>query len=120
MSHTVIHYSVNTLPFFKLIPFTNIINPIYTSNELKNFDASFEDIGSQKAKPAEAEVNGWVGAPITLSDTRRAFKCGNIKKAAGPDAFSGQVLKLCTAQLVPMFTMIFNLSLAQSGTSQPE
>ncbi len=44
-------------------------------------------IGSQQAKTAEAEVNGWVGAPstpITLAehDVRKDFKHVNTKKAA--------------------------------------
>ena len=47
-------------------------------------------------------------------DVRRVFKHVNTKKAAGPDGISGRVLKLCADQLVPVFTMIFNLSLAQS------
>ncbi len=34
------------------------------ANELNNFYAQFEVIGSQQAKTAEAEVNGWVGAPF--------------------------------------------------------
>lgn len=45
-----------------------------------------------------------------------AFKCVNIKKTAGPDGISGWALKLCADQLVPVFTMIFNLSPAQSVT----
>lgn len=30
-----------------------------------NFYARFEVIGSQQAKTAEADVNGWMGAPFT-------------------------------------------------------
>ncbi len=53
-------------------------------------------------------MDGWVHLPHLspfLSPT---------KKAAGPDGISGWVLKLCADQLAPVFTMIFNLSLAQS------
>jgi len=38
----------------------------------------------------------------------------NTRKAAGPDGISGQVLKTCANQLAPVFTTIFNLSLAES------
>jgi len=38
----------------------------------------------------------------------------NTRKAAGPDSISGQVLKICVNQLAPVFTTIFNLSLAES------
>ncbi len=73
----------------------------------------------QVVNSAGSQDNGWVGVPstpITLSehDIRRAFKHVNTKKAAGPDGISGRVLKLCADQLAPVFTVIFNLSLAQS------
>lgn len=62
--------------------------------------------------------SAWVGAPFTpisLSecDIRRPFKPVNTKKAAGPDGISGWVLTLCADHLVPMFTVIFILSLGQ-------
>ncbi len=63
---------------------------------------------------AEAEVNGWVGepsTPITLSE--HAVRLSSMW-TAGPDSISGRGLKLCDGQPAPVFTMIFNLSLAQS------
>lgn len=78
----------------------------------------FEVVRSQQAQTAEAEFNVWVGEPFTrLSehDVKRAFKPVNTKKTAGQDDISVQVLKLCANQLVPVFTMIFNLSLSQSA-----
>lgn len=87
------------------------------ASKLNKLCARLGVIGSQQAKTAEAEVNGWVSAPSTpiiLSDqnVRRAFKRVNTKKAAGPDSISGQVLKLYADQLVPVFTMIIKMSLA--------
>jgi len=38
----------------------------------------------------------------------------NTRKTACPDGISGRVLKTCTNQLAPVFTTIFNLSLAVS------
>ena len=35
------------------------------ASELNTFNARFEAISSQHAETAEAEVNGWVGAPLT-------------------------------------------------------
>ena len=77
------------------------------ASEANNFYVHFEAIFSQQAKAAQAEVNGWVGAPFTLSehDIKRAFKHVNTKKAAGPHGISGQVLKLCADQLATVFTM---------------
>ena len=45
---------------------------------------------------------------------RRVFKGVNGKKAAGPDQIPERVLKSCADQLAPVYTMIFNTSLAQA------
>lgn len=52
--------------------------------------------------------------PITLSeyDVSKVFKHVSTKKTAAPDGISERILKLCADQLVPVFSMIFNLSLA--------
>ena len=50
---------------------------------------------------------------MTDNDVRRVFKSMNTRKAAGPDRISRRVLKTCTDQLAPPFTVIFNLSLRQ-------
>ena len=39
------------------------------------------------------------------------------RKAAGPDVIMGRVLKSCADQLAPVFTTIFNMSLANSTVS---
>ena len=51
---------------------------------------------------------------VTEHNLRRALSCVNTRKAAGPDSMSGRVLKTCANQLAPVFTTIFNLSLARS------
>ncbi|KAK0132601.1 RNA-directed DNA polymerase from mobile element jockey [Merluccius polli] len=51
---------------------------------------------------------------VTEHNVRRALSCVNTRKAAGPDGMSGRVLKTCANQLAPVFTTIFNLSLAKS------
>ena len=59
---------------------------------------------------------GESGRPLVLSehDVRRVFKQVDTRKAAGPDEIAGRVLRACADQLAPVFTVIFNLSLAQS------
>lgn len=54
--------------------------------------------------------------PLSVSehDVRRALRRVNSRKAAGPDGIPGRVLKSCADQLAPVFTSIFNLSLAHS------
>ncbi len=53
---------------------------------------------------------------ITVSEdeVRRALKRVNIRKAAGPDGITGQVLRSCAVQLAGLFTSTFNESLATS------
>ena len=51
---------------------------------------------------------------VSESDVRRVFKGVNGKKAAGPDQIPERVLKSCADQLAPVYTMIFNTSLAQA------
>lgn len=92
------------------------------ATELNNFYASSEAISRQQAKTAEPEVKGQVGAPftpITFSEhgVRRIFKHVKLNKAEGAGGISGQLLKLCADQLPQVFTIIFNLSLAQLATT---
>jgi hypothetical protein len=44
----------------------------------------------------------------------KTFEQINIHKAAGPDRFSGRVLRTCADQLSSVFTDIFNISLTES------
>lgn len=83
---------------------------------MNNFYASLETISSLWINSDKAELNELVLSVRFLSehDVRRASKHVNIKKTTGPEGVNGRVLKLLADQLVPVFTMIFNLSLAQS------
>lgn len=51
---------------------------------------------------------------ITEHAVRNTFRRVNTRKAAGPDAIPGRVLRACADQLAPVFMEIFNLSLAQA------
>lgn len=61
---------------------------MHPASEENKFCANFAAISNQQATTAEAEVNGWVGAPFTT------ITLVNTKKAAGPDDISGRLLKL--------------------------
>lgn len=50
---------------------------------------------------------------MTEHDVRRMFRSVNTKKAVGPDTITGRVLKACADQLLPVFTVMFYLSLSQ-------
>ncbi|XP_056439671.1 uncharacterized protein LOC130376804 [Gadus chalcogrammus] len=56
------------------------------------------------------------GSTLVLSthEVRLILRNINIRKAAGPDGVQGRVLKDCAAELAPVLTTIFNLSLASS------
>ena len=51
---------------------------------------------------------------VSESDVRRVFKGVNGIKAAGPDQIPERVLNSCADQLAPVYTKIFNTSLAQA------
>ena len=51
---------------------------------------------------------------IEESDVRALFQKQSSRKAGGPDGVSAPTLRHCSAQLAPVFTPIFNLSLEQS------
>ncbi|XP_041962711.1 uncharacterized protein LOC121720538 [Alosa sapidissima] len=80
------------------------------------FDQNVEDITQAHVECASVLSGPVETAFMTLSehDVRRAFRSVNTRKAAGPDGTPGRVFKTCADQLAPVFTKIFNLSLAQS------
>ena len=48
---------------------------------------------------------------LSTHEVRLILRNINIRKAAGPDGVQGRVLKDCAAELAPVLTTIFNLSL---------
>ncbi|KAG5284759.1 hypothetical protein AALO_G00030160 [Alosa alosa] len=81
------------------------LNAFYARFDMKNTDY----IGLAAACEANED------APFCVSevDVSNAFRKVNCRKATGPDGISNRVLKSCAAQLAPVFTYIFNTSLAQ-------
>ena len=49
---------------------------------------------------------------VSEDDVINVFKKAKSRKAAGPDGISGRLLKSCAHELAPVFTQIFNASLA--------
>ena len=85
-------------------------------DNLNTFFARFDTCQGAIAPGRESDGVGGSGGPLVLSehDVRRTLKLVNARKAEGPDEIAGRVLKVCADQLAPVFTAIFNLSLAQS------
>jgi len=87
------------------------------ADDLNSFFAWFE-VRNNTASGTVAEVSSIARdehiLSVTEHDVRRALMRVNTRKAAGPDGISGRVLKTCANQLAPVFTSIFNLSLAES------
>ena len=87
------------------------------AEELNSFFARY-DTASAAANASAAEPSSNIGKTCMLSisehKVRRGLRRVNNRKAAGPDGIPGRLLKSCAEQLAPVFTSIFNLSLAHS------
>jgi len=85
---------------------------------LNSFYARF-DTSHNTASGTIAEVSFIARDEHTLSvtkhDVKRALMRVNTRKVAGPDGVSRRVSKTHANQLAPVFTTIFNLSLAESA-----
>lgn len=72
---------------------------ISLAEELNYFHACFETDSRQASISLSREEGALT---MTEHDVRRAFRSGNIRKAAGSDGVTGHVLKACADQLVPV------------------
>ena len=97
------------------------LNSFYARFEASNTASAIANNNNNNnvsALASAADESSHAGAEQALSvtehDVRRALLRVNTRKAAGPDGLSGRVLKTCANQLAPVFTTIFNLSLANS------
>ena len=89
----------------------NINNVSISAGLTAGVDGAGSPAGDAAVSPTAREG---CALSVTEHEVRRAFMRVNIRKAAGPDGISGRVLRSCAVQLAPVFTTIFNLSLAQS------
>ncbi len=88
------------------------------AEELNTFYGRFECNGGGATLPSSASGSSRQSSDhvFTLSEdeVRRELRRVNVRKAAGPDGFTGRILRSCADQLAGLFTSIFNESLATS------
>ncbi|KAL2085072.1 hypothetical protein ACEWY4_018392 [Coilia grayii] len=84
-------------------------------SELNAFYACFDaqDTVDLVQAAVNCDASGDTPFCVTEIDVRNVLSKVNCKKASGPDGVSTRVLKSCAVQLAPVFTYIFNTSLAQ-------
>ncbi len=88
------------------------------AEELNTFYGRFECNGGATLPSSASESSRQSSDVYAISfsedDVRRELRRVNVRKAAGPDAITGRVLRSCADQLAGLFTSIFNESLATS------
>lgn len=82
------------------------------TEELNCFFARFE-LHQQHSSATAPPPPGSCNTPFTVKE-HEVFLTVNTRKASGPEGVHGRVLRECTYQLAPIFTRIFNQSLAQA------
>ena len=77
-------------------------------NQLNQFYSRFDR--DNNTVPVYQPIEESTPPPLTVSEheVRRCFYRVNVNKAAGPDAIKPKLLKLCSSELSPIFTFIFN------------
>ena len=106
------------------VKLANELNVFYTRFELPSIDGpqplppappSPEPDERQTPLEPAAGQSQHQAAPLSIEekDVLRLFTRQNVRKAGGPDGISPATLKHCARQLAPVFTGIFNESLAQ-------
>ena len=87
--------------------------PASLLDELNSFFVRFEAHNMDPlGLPAARRPPDAADLQVTETDVRKTFSRVNGRKSAGPDGIPSRVLKTCYAQLAPVFTDIFNLSLS--------
>ncbi|XP_024121111.1 uncharacterized protein LOC112142095 [Oryzias melastigma] len=86
---------------------------ITLAEDLNIFFARF-DVTTQQAPQLHPTAHNSTVLVLDEHEVRRTLRAVNPRKAAGPDGVPGRVLRDCADQLTPVFTKIFNRSLAQS------
>lgn len=82
-------------------------------NELNDFFCRFEtEVTEPVAFIEDDDMHS--GFTIVQADVQRVLSRTKVRKAPGPDKIPPRVLKLCSQQLAPVLTDLFNMSLRQS------
>ena len=85
--------------------------PLYQMNSMHLMHASIRTTPCRAWAPTDPEDRG---ISLSEADVSKAFNQVNTRKAAGPDAIPGHILRECAYRLAGIFMVIFNLSLPHS------
>ena len=85
------------------------INTFYARFDTQDFSSEIADI-----KTSLLDQGAGDSCPLQEDLVRKSLKFIKVKKAAGPDKLSGNLLKLCSPSLFPIIHSIFDLSLSSS------
>ena len=86
----------------------------YACFKASNTNTGHANAGLTNANRKSSSSEATLIPVFSEHDVRRELKRVNTRKTAGPDRISGRVIRACDDLLAPVFTIIFNLSLAQS------
>lgn len=80
-------------------------------NELNNFYSRFENRNTDSPVFIPYDSNDSSGLTVTELEVRKVLSITKARKATGPDRVPPRVVKLCSEQLAPVLTDLFNMSL---------
>ena len=101
--------NMNTITQYKGTPKTTECDDPTLPDRLNVFYARFDK--DNKTSPVPLPSNDSPPFVVDEHDVRRSFSKLKVNKAAGPDKLTTKLLKVCSAELAPVFTVIFNWSL---------
>ena len=106
--------NMNLITRYKTNPRSADADDVTLPNKLNEFYSRFDKLNTTTPSPLPCDDYTPPSLVITEHDVRRSFNRLNERKAAGPDNIRPRLLKACSAQLAPIFTVIFNWSLELS------
>ena len=86
-------------------------DPVKFVNEMNNFYARFDDKDFRNECDNLRQSLDPLPVTVFKDDVVFVLSRVNPRKAPGPDGLKGKVLKVCTTQLVSVFTRLFQLLL---------
>ncbi len=80
-------------------------------NELNNFYSRFDAANTESPVFIPANLRDQNGLSVSLHEVCKVLSKTKVRKAAGPDSIPPRVVRLCSEQLSPVLTDMFNMSL---------
>ena len=102
---------MNLITQYKSSPKTADSSDVTLPDKLNEFYGRFDRDNKTTPTSLTCEDSSTPSLVITEHDVRRSFNRLNERKAAGPGKIRPRLLKVCSSQLAPVFTSIFNWSL---------